>query len=144
MIATSEFRTFDYLVAYGHGGFLGRFRSGSFLRSMMPAVGWVFHAGARHPVSPTRLGARPRQASPRPSRSEARERRFEQRFPTVVRELPHFMQGYDRSPESAATILAFLERHWEVNLAMAQAIRGLLPAHLVAPGEGEGNRKGGQ
>jgi lincosamide nucleotidyltransferase B/F len=74
----------------------------------------------------------------------AAERRFEQRFPTVVRELPRFMQGYDRSPESAATILAFLERHWEVNLAIAQAIRGLLPAHLVAPGEGEGNRKGGQ
>lgn len=67
----------------------------------------------------------------------AAERRFEQRFPDVSRELPRFLQGYDRSPESAATILAFLERHWEVNPAMAQAIRRLLPAHLVASGEGD-------
>jgi hypothetical protein len=48
------------------------------------------------------------------------------------------MQGYDRSPESAAAILAFLEQHWEVNPAIARAIRALLPADLAAPGEGEG------
>jgi lincosamide nucleotidyltransferase B/F len=58
------------------------------------------------------------------------ERRFEQRFPTVARELPHFLQGYDRSPESAAAILAFLEQHWSVDPAMKQAIMELLPAHL--------------
>jgi hypothetical protein len=32
MIATSERRTGDYLVTYGHGGFLGRFRSATALR----------------------------------------------------------------------------------------------------------------
>jgi len=60
----------------------------------------------------------------------AAERRFEQRFPTVARELPRFMQGYDRSPESAAAILAFLERHWSVDPAMKQAIVELLPPGL--------------
>ncbi|HET7076943.1 MAG TPA: hypothetical protein VFM49_05770 [Chloroflexia bacterium] len=58
------------------------------------------------------------------------ERRFEQRFPTVARELPHFLQGYDRTPESAAAILAFLARHWPVDPAIRQAITALLPAHL--------------
>ncbi len=58
------------------------------------------------------------------------ERRFEQRFPTIAQMLPQFMQGYDRSPESAAAILAFLEQHWVLNPAMQQAIRALLPAYL--------------
>jgi lincosamide nucleotidyltransferase B/F len=58
------------------------------------------------------------------------DRRFEQRFPTVARELPYFLQGYDRSPESAAAILAFLERHWPVDPAIKQAIVALLPADL--------------
>ncbi len=58
------------------------------------------------------------------------ERRFEQRFPTVAQALPQFMQGYDRSPESAAAMLTFLEQHWAVDPAMHQAIRALLPAHL--------------
>jgi lincosamide nucleotidyltransferase len=57
-------------------------------------------------------------------------RRFEQRFPTIAEELPNFMQGYDRSPESAAAILAFLELHWEVDAAMREAIVELLPARL--------------
>lgn len=58
------------------------------------------------------------------------ERRFEQRFPALAQELPRFIQGYDRSLESAAAILAFLERHWAVNPAMKQAILALLPARL--------------
>ena len=62
------------------------------------------------------------------------ERRFEQRFPTVARELPRFLQGYDRSPESAAAILAFLEQHWPVDPAIKQAIVALLPAPLRGPG----------
>jgi hypothetical protein len=62
------------------------------------------------------------------------ERRFEQRFPAVARELPHFLLGYDRTPESAAAILAFLERHWPVDLALKQAIIELLPADLGGPG----------
>ncbi len=61
----------------------------------------------------------------------AAERRFEKRFPMVASELPGFIQGYDRSPESAAAILTFLEGHWEVNSAMAQALRGLLALPLT-------------
>ncbi len=53
------------------------------------------------------------------------ERRFERRFPGIARQLPGFMQGYERSCESALAILAFLERHFQVNQAMAAAIRGL-------------------
>ncbi|HSN89449.1 MAG TPA: hypothetical protein VL025_21980 [Thermoanaerobaculia bacterium] len=51
------------------------------------------------------------------------ERRFEQRFPGLASELPAFQQGYERSRESARAILDFLERRFEVNAAMARAIR---------------------
>jgi lincosamide nucleotidyltransferase B/F len=54
------------------------------------------------------------------------ERRFEQRFPLVAQELPLFVQGYERSCESAQAILEFLERHFDVNQAMAAAIRQLI------------------
>ena len=64
----------------------------------------------------------------------AAERRFEQRFPLTAQELPQFMQGYDRSPQSAAAILAFLERHWDLNSAMTHAIRGLLDIQTVTRG----------
>jgi hypothetical protein len=53
------------------------------------------------------------------------ERRFEQRFPDVAQAMPSFVQGYERSRESAAAILDFLEKHFGVNAAMAEAIRGL-------------------
>lgn len=53
------------------------------------------------------------------------ERRFEQRFPGVAAHLPDFVQGYERSPESALAILAFLEAHFEVNSALAAQIRAL-------------------
>jgi lincosamide nucleotidyltransferase B/F len=55
----------------------------------------------------------------------APERRYEQRFPGTARRLATFMQGYDRSPESAAAMLDFLEEHFAVHPAMAQAIRAL-------------------
>jgi hypothetical protein len=35
------------------------------------------------------------------------------------------MQGYERSPQSAQAILDFLENHFPVNPAIAQAIRAL-------------------
>jgi lincosamide nucleotidyltransferase B/F len=54
-----------------------------------------------------------------------RERRFEQRFPITAQELAGFIQGYERSRESAVAILAFVERHFEVNPAMARAVREL-------------------
>ncbi|MCI0395540.1 MAG: hypothetical protein L0332_21910 [Chloroflexi bacterium] len=57
--------------------------------------------------------------------SFASERRYEQRFPKIAQELPQFMQGYDRSPESARAILTFLDQHFVVNPAIKQAILSL-------------------
>lgn len=53
------------------------------------------------------------------------ERRFEARHPSIARELPLWTQGYARNRESALAILSFLERQFEVNTAMADAIREL-------------------
>lgn len=53
------------------------------------------------------------------------ERRLEQRFPRLSAWLPEFAQGYDRTPESALALLAFLEQHFEVNAAIAREIRAL-------------------
>ena len=53
------------------------------------------------------------------------ERRFEARHPVIARELPSWTQGYERNRESALAILSFLERHFEVNEAMADAVREL-------------------
>lgn len=53
------------------------------------------------------------------------ERRFEQRFPVTAAALPPMVQGYERSPQSALAILAFLETHVPVNLAMAMRLREL-------------------
>jgi len=55
----------------------------------------------------------------------ADERRFEARHPVIARELPSWTQGYARNRESALAILSFLERHFEVNAAMADAVREL-------------------
>lgn len=53
------------------------------------------------------------------------ERRFEQRFSKIAAHLPNFVQGYERTPESALAILEFLEQHFEVNAAIAKEIRSL-------------------
>jgi hypothetical protein len=53
----------------------------------------------------------------------ARERRFEQRHPNLAREAAAWLQGYDRNRESALAILAFLEKHFDVDAVMARAIR---------------------
>jgi len=53
------------------------------------------------------------------------ERRFEQRFPSLTSQLSTWMQGYEKNHESALAILTFLERHFEVNEAIAKAIRKL-------------------
>ena len=55
----------------------------------------------------------------------AEERRFESRFPGLAADLPSFVQGLERSSESALAILRFLERHFPVNDAMASAVRVL-------------------
>jgi len=53
------------------------------------------------------------------------ERRFEQRFPTLISQLSTWIQGYEKNRESALAILSFLEGHFEVNPALAEAIREL-------------------
>lgn len=53
------------------------------------------------------------------------ERRFETRHPIVARELPSWVQGYAHNRESTLAILSFLEEHFEVNRAMAEAVRAL-------------------
>lgn len=53
------------------------------------------------------------------------ERRFEQRYPGVASQAAAWMQGYARNRESALALLAFLEQHFEVNVALAAAIRDL-------------------
>ena len=55
----------------------------------------------------------------------ANERRFEKRFPAVAGQMSSWLQGYDRNRESALAILSFLEENFEVNEAMANAIREL-------------------
>ena len=55
----------------------------------------------------------------------AHERRFELRYPQTARQLPAFIQGYERNADSALAILCFLEEHFEVNPAMSAAIRAL-------------------
>jgi lincosamide nucleotidyltransferase B/F len=53
------------------------------------------------------------------------ERRFEQRFPNLIPQLSVWMQGYDKNRESALASLDFLEGYFEVNEALAKAIREL-------------------
>lgn len=65
------------------------------------------------------------QERPQPHDIFANERRFEGRFPALAEELPHFIQGYDRTRESARAILHWLESHFEINHSMAQAVRQL-------------------
>lgn len=52
-----------------------------------------------------------------------RARRFEQRFPGAAQDAGTWLRGYEHNRESALAILAFLERHFEVNGAIAAAIR---------------------
>jgi lincosamide nucleotidyltransferase B/F len=54
-----------------------------------------------------------------------RERRLELRYPDLAARLPDFVQGYERTPESALAILEFLEAHFEVNPVIAREIRAL-------------------
>ncbi len=54
-----------------------------------------------------------------------KDRRFEQRFPRTAAALPGFMQGYEKSPQSALAILHFLELNFSVNTFMKKAIHQL-------------------
>jgi lincosamide nucleotidyltransferase B/F len=61
----------------------------------------------------------------------APERRYEQRHPGLAEALPSFMQGYERSVESARAILMFLERHFEVNQPFKQALLDLFDCQIA-------------
>lgn len=50
------------------------------------------------------------------------ERRYEQRFPAMVKVLPDLLQGYERNRESALAALAYLDRNFDINQAMKNAI----------------------
>lgn len=54
------------------------------------------------------------------------ERRFEERFPGIAAGLPGFVQGYDRTPESAGAILAWLAARFPVDPALAREIELLI------------------
>jgi hypothetical protein len=79
------------------------------------------------------LAAAIEQAGPASGDPFSPERRVEQRYPGLARLLPQFVQGYDRSRESALAILAFLEAHWDVNAELAAAIRARCSADAGSP-----------
>ncbi len=58
----------------------------------------------------------------------APERRFEQRFPAAAGEFPRFIQGYERSRESARAILDYLDRRYELNSPLRRRILALCAA----------------
>ena len=58
--------------------------------------------------------------------SFGQDRRYEQRFPDLAQQLPTFMQGYDKSLESAQAILDFLDAHFPINQAIKQEIETLI------------------
>ena len=53
------------------------------------------------------------------------ERRVERRIPALADLLPTFVQGYDRTPESARAILGYLETHADVEPHLRAAILAL-------------------
>jgi lincosamide nucleotidyltransferase B/F len=55
-----------------------------------------------------------------------RERRLEQRHPEIAQHLSAFVQGYERTPESALAILAWLEQHFEINQSITSMIKDLI------------------
>ena len=94
---------------------LGRYRRGEKL-----AAARLIQVSAVDQILRLALYIEPAQATaPDPF---AAERRFEQRFPAIADHLPQFMQGYDRSIESAQAILAYLDAHFEVNAALKARI----------------------
>ena len=55
-----------------------------------------------------------------------RVRRFEARHPRLAAQLPHWMQGYERTPESAQAILQFLEENFGVPTLIKEKILALI------------------
>jgi len=100
---------------------LGRYRRGE----KLSAQRFIQHYAVDRVVD---LIARLETAAPAHQDVFANERRVEARYPIETRHLPQMVQGYDRSVESAAAILTWLEQHFEINAALARAIRQLIEA----------------
>lgn len=67
------------------------------------------------------------QASEQPFRDPFNpERRLEQRYPEFAAHISEFVQGYERTPESALALVNWLEQHFAVNNAIVQMIRDLV------------------
>ncbi len=60
------------------------------------------------------------------------ERRYEQRFPDFAHHLAQFVQGYERTPQSARAILNYLEAHYPINPAIKAVIQTLLDGKTPA------------
>lgn len=52
----------------------------------------------------------------------AAERRFEQRYPQVSKKFPEFLQGYERSKESAKAMINYLDERFNLHQEMKQRI----------------------
>lgn len=94
---------------------LGRFRRGEKLAGMRLVQVHAVEQVLR--LAPYIEPDQPAQRDP-----FADERRFERRFPGIAAQLPQFVQGYERTPESARAILAFLDAHFTVNAAIKARI----------------------
>ena len=53
-------------------------------------------------------------------------RRFEKGYPNEAKQLPHFLQGYERISESAQALLEYLDKHYPLNAFIKEKIRNLL------------------
>ena len=53
-------------------------------------------------------------------------RRFEKGYPNDAKQLPYFLQGYERISESAQALLEYLDKHYPLNTFIKEKIRNLL------------------
>jgi hypothetical protein len=95
---------------------LGRYHRGEKLSAMRFIQGYAVDRVLQ-------LAEHVEQAQPADRDPFSPERRVEQRLPSLAQQLPLFLQGYDRSRESARAILDFLAHHFPINNAMADEIR---------------------
>ncbi|MEK0315730.1 hypothetical protein [Cohnella sp. 56] len=68
------------------------------------------------------------------------ERRAEARFPRFAARLPGLLQGYERLPESALCLLAYLEEIAAVSPRMSAEIKALAEHCMLKRGERDGSR----
>lgn len=106
---------------------LGRYRRGE----RLSAQRLVQHAAVDRIVE---LAAHLEQPAIASSDPFSRDRRFERKYPALAERLPRFVPGYERTPESAREILAFLEEHFDINPAMASRVRVMIDAALEERG----------